>query len=71
MLSPFAPGEIIQTFTVSIIDDLAVESSETILLTLSDPQAADLGTMVTATLTIVDNDQAQGPLQIFLPLVAK
>lgn len=57
-----------QTFAVSITDDLQDEPDETILLTLSDPENADLGATKVATLTITYNDwyfQTNGPL---LPL---
>src|SRR5690606_19588075 len=52
----FAPGQTSNTFSVPIIDDDADESDETVILTLSNPTGAQLGTPVTATLTIVDDD---------------
>ncbi len=46
-----------KTFTVSILDDPAVEPNETVNLALSGPTGgATLGTTSTAVLTIVDND---------------
>jgi hypothetical protein len=53
----FAPGTVSQGISVPIVDDLLVEGSETITLTLSSPTNATLGTAV-ATGTIVDNDSA-------------
>jgi hypothetical protein len=52
----FDPGEDSETISVSITNDLLDEADETLTLTLSDPVSATLGTPVTATLTIVDND---------------
>ncbi|MFN4260141.1 MAG: Calx-beta domain-containing protein [Gemmataceae bacterium] len=51
-----APGVTTQTFRVAIIDDQLVEPSETVLLTLSSPTEATLGSQHTAILTILDND---------------
>jgi hypothetical protein len=51
----FAPGEVSKTFTVAITNDTAVETSETITLTLSNAVNATLGAPA-VTLTIVDND---------------
>lgn len=49
-------------FSVPIIDDAAVESDETVIVTLSDAMGgAILGAQNTATLTIVDNDIAEQP----------
>lgn len=61
----FGPGETSKTFTVLIIDDLIEEGPETVKLTLKNPTGgATLGTTDstvppgTATLTILDQDQA-------------
>jgi Calx-beta domain len=46
-----------RSFTVPILDDLAIEGPETFAVTLSDPGGgAELGSLVSATLTIADND---------------
>lgn len=47
-----------KTFTVTIIDDATVESTETLNLTLSGATGASLGTPAAATITITDNDGA-------------
>ncbi|MBI5075297.1 MAG: hypothetical protein HZB62_09075 [Nitrospirae bacterium] len=47
-----------KTFTVTIINDVTVESSETVNLTLSGATGASLGSPSTATITISDNDGA-------------
>jgi hypothetical protein len=55
----FAAGDTSKTVSVPITDDSRVESSETVLLSLSSPSApATLGSPNTATLTITDNDTA-------------
>ena len=52
----FAPSDISQTFTVSILPDTLDEEDETVNLALIDPAQATPGTPVAATLTIVDDD---------------
>jgi hypothetical protein len=54
----FQPGETSKTFVVAIIDDALDEADETILLALSNPVNALLGTPVLAVLTVGDNDLA-------------
>jgi hypothetical protein len=52
----FAPGETGQSFSVSVITDTTVESTETAQLSLSNPTSATLGITATATLFIIDDD---------------
>jgi CHRD domain-containing protein/Calx-beta domain-containing protein len=53
----FAAGETFKTVSLPVVDDLYVEGSETIKLSLSNPTGgALLGSPNTLTLTIVDND---------------
>jgi uncharacterized membrane protein len=54
----FAAGENSKTFIVPITDDVWVEGNETFTVTLSSPAGAVLGSIPTATVTIVDNDLA-------------
>ncbi len=55
----FEPGQTSKTFSVPISNDALDEPNETILLALSDPNGAVLGTPSGATLTVVDNDAAR------------
>ncbi|MCL4298376.1 MAG: hypothetical protein KJ077_21745 [Anaerolineae bacterium] len=52
----FAPGQVSQTFNVTINDDALDEADETVDLSLSTPVNATLGTQNTAVLTIADDD---------------
>jgi CSLREA domain-containing protein len=57
----FAPGEAEKSFSVLITDDSYAEGTETALLRLSNPVSATplvLGSRVTATMEITDNDGA-------------
>ncbi|MEZ4659732.1 MAG: Calx-beta domain-containing protein [Caldilineaceae bacterium] len=55
----FAPGETNKSFTVPILDDPLDESDEGILLTLSNPVNVELGKIISAMLTITDDDELQ------------
>ncbi len=64
----FAPGEQSLTISVPIIDDdTLLEADEALTLTLSNPAHATLGTPMTATLTIVDNDINVPPVEVIAP----
>jgi hypothetical protein len=52
----FAPGETFKTLSLPLIDDLLVESTETVQLTLSNAAHAALSTSSTHTFSILDND---------------
>ena len=52
----FTPGTTVRTFKVPIEDDSLSEANETVGLALSNPTNAMLGTPVSATLTILDDD---------------
>lgn len=59
----FAPGETTQTITLEVAGDTMPESNETVVVSLSRPQGATLGTP-DGTLTIVNDDIAGPKLSI-------
>jgi len=63
----FAPGETSKTVSIFIIDDSYLEGPETFTVNLSNPLGANLGTPSMATVTITDNDLANGPSLIDAP----
>lgn len=54
----FTPGQTSKTVKIKLIDDSLVESNETVILTLSAPVNAALGSTPVHTRTIIDNDSA-------------
>jgi hypothetical protein len=56
----FIAGQASATFDVPIVNDVYVEGTETLPISLSNPQGGSLGTTSTATLTITDNDLTPG-----------
>jgi hypothetical protein len=52
----FAPGDMIKTFKIPIINDSIAEGDETFSVVLSNPTGAALGAQSTATVTIADDD---------------
>jgi len=54
----FSPGEMEKSISISILDDAAVENSETIDLQVLNPINASLGTPTQHTVTILDDDDA-------------
>ena len=57
----FAAGETSKTFEVLITDDRFDDNDETFNVALSAPSGATLGAQGSATVTITDNDAADGP----------
>jgi hypothetical protein len=56
----FAPGEMVKTVEVPIIDDTAVEAKENFFFNLSSPTGGAVIGKDTALATIIDNDAASG-----------
>ncbi|HUW83251.1 MAG TPA: Calx-beta domain-containing protein, partial [Phycisphaerae bacterium] len=56
----FAPGVTQQNIVITVVDDGAAESDETIQVTLSNPTNATLGANTVHTYTIQDNDAQPG-----------
>ena len=52
----FAAGATTKDLTLAVVDDTTDESDETVILTLSEPTGATLGTTAVYTHTITDND---------------
>ncbi|HEX6625089.1 MAG TPA: Calx-beta domain-containing protein, partial [Pyrinomonadaceae bacterium] len=58
----FEIGETLKTFTLSVIDDDAVEGGETVNLSLSNAVGGTLGASADAVLTISDNETGANPI---------
>ena len=56
----FAAGESSKTLTIPIIDDVYAEGNENFTFTLSSPTGGTLGQIISATITIQDNDATTG-----------
>ena len=56
----FAAGETSKSVSVEIIDDAYLEGPETFTVSLTNPSGATLGSPANATVTIADNDVANG-----------
>jgi hypothetical protein len=61
----FTPGQTSRNITFSVNNDLFVENNETILVTLSSPTNATLGSPATHTYTILDNDITTAGTKLF------
>jgi subtilisin-like proprotein convertase family protein len=57
----FAAGETSKIISIPIIDDAFAEGAEVFNLGLTDPEGISLGAQNTATVTIIDNEGANGP----------
>ncbi len=53
----FAPGESVKEIPLTIVDDATIESGETVVVDLTNPTGAQLGSGASHTLTITDNDR--------------
>ena len=60
----FADGETTKSFSVVVTDEPSPEQDETVILTLSNPTGATLGSPSSATLTILDTDRSGPPAQL-------
>ncbi|HEV2915784.1 MAG TPA: Ig-like domain repeat protein [Pyrinomonadaceae bacterium] len=56
----FAAGESTRTIFVPVVDDVYVEGPETFHITLINPAGGSQGSISTATITIIDDDNAVG-----------
>jgi aldose sugar dehydrogenase len=56
----FAAGETFKTFSVPLVDDGYAEGNEGFTISLSNPSGAALGSPNTATVTVTDNETANG-----------
>jgi glucose/arabinose dehydrogenase len=58
----FAAGQTTQTISIPILNDILTESNETFIVTLSNANGAILGSQITSTINILDNDLTLGTL---------
>jgi glucose/arabinose dehydrogenase len=58
----FAVGQLTQTISIPILNDIITENDETFTVTLSNPTNAILGNQLTSAVTILDNDLNLGTL---------
>ena len=56
----FAAGETFKTFSVPLVDDGYAEGNEAFTISLSNPSGVALGSPNTATVTVTDNETANG-----------
>lgn len=59
-VAQFAVGESAKTVTIPIIDDAFLEGNETFGLAISNGLGTNIGSQISATVTIIDNDGANG-----------
>jgi plastocyanin len=57
----FAAGETAKSISIPVIDDSYADGSENFTIALRNPTGATLGSPATATVTITDNETANGP----------
>ena len=52
----FAPGELVKTIALTVLDDSTIEAAETVLVSLSNATGANMGSQSLHTLSISDDD---------------
>ena len=52
----FAPGELVKSIPITLVDDTLIEGPETVVVALANAAGANPGTVVVHTLTIADDD---------------
>ncbi len=67
----FSPGVTTQHIDLSIVDDTTNEPDETVVLTLSNPINANLGSISNHTYTIIDNDGSAQILFTAMPVASQ
>ncbi len=67
----FAPGVLSASVTLTIVDDIAVEQPESLVLQLARARGAALGTVTSTTITISDDDGAALSQRLYLPLLLR
>jgi hypothetical protein len=60
-VAQFGAGENSKTVSIPIIDDALAEGAETFSVSISNGAGTSIGPQTTATVTIIDNDNANGP----------
>jgi subtilisin family serine protease len=60
-IAQFGVGENLKTVTIPIVNDAFLEGNETFTVAISNGQGTNIGALLSATVTITDDDTANGP----------